>query len=77
MTEKMCCRSCVSNAETVKLGCLGATIVDKKGAYEYASSFLAAFIESLGFKRILGERSDNERSLLSLIERGDEQLDGC
>ena len=40
----------------------------RKGASDYASSFLTAFIESLGFKRIL-VRSDNERSLLSLIER--------
>ena len=49
-------------------GCVGATVVDKKGASDYASSFLTAFIKSLGFKRIL-VRSDNERSLLSLIER--------
>ena len=47
---------------------LGATVVDRKGASDYASSFLTAFIKSLGFKRIL-VRSDNERSLLSLIER--------
>ena len=39
-----------------------------KGASDYASSFLTAFIKSLGFKRIL-VRSDNERSLLSLLER--------
>ena len=49
-------------------GCVGATVVDRKGASDYASSFLTAFITSLGFKRILA-RSDNERSLLSLIER--------
>ena len=49
-------------------GCMGATVVDRKGASDYASSFLTAFIMSLGFKRIL-VRSDNERSLLSLIER--------
>ena len=48
-------------------GCLGATVVDRKGASDYASSFLTAFIKSLGFKRFL-LRSDNERSLLSLIE---------
>ena len=42
--------------------------MDRKGASDYASSFLTAFIKSLGFKRIL-VRSDNERSLLSLIER--------
>ena len=47
---------------------MGATIVDRKGASDYASSFLTAFIKSLGFKRIL-VRSDKERSLLSLIER--------
>ena len=49
-------------------GCMGATVVDRKGATDYASSYLVAFIKSLGFKRIL-VRSDNERSLLSLIER--------
>ena len=36
-------------------GCVGATVVDRKGASDYASSFLTAFIKSLGFKRILGE----------------------
>ena len=49
-------------------GCMGATVVDRKGASEYANSFLTALLKSLGFKRIL-VRSDNERSLLSLIER--------
>ena len=49
-------------------GCVGATFVDRKGASDYASTFLTAFIKSLGFKRIL-VRCDNERSLLSLIER--------
>ena len=49
-------------------GCMGATAVDRKGASDYASSFLTSFIKSLGFERIL-VRSDNERSLLSLIER--------
>ena len=49
-------------------GCMGATVVDRKGASDYASSFLTAFIKSLGFMRIM-VRSDNERSLLSLIER--------
>ena len=43
-------------------------VVDRKGASDYVSSLLTAFIKSLGFKRIL-VRSDNERSLLSLIER--------
>ena len=46
----------------------GATVVDRKGASDYAIPFLTAFIKSLGFNRIL-VRSDNERSLLSLIER--------
>ena len=49
-------------------GCLEATVVDRKGASDYARSFLTAFIKSLVFKRIL-VRSDNERPLLSLIER--------
>ena len=56
-------------------GCVGATVVDRKGASDYASSFLTAFIKSLGFKKIL-VRSDNERSLLSLIERVTSNLTG-
>ena len=56
-------------------GCLGATVVDKKGASDCASSFLTAFIKRLGFKRIL-VRSDNERSWLSLIERVMSNLTG-
>ena len=56
-------------------GCLAATVVDRKGTSDYASSFLTAFIKSLGFKRIL-VRSDNERSLLSLIERVMSNLTG-
>ena len=40
-------------------GFVGATVVDRKGASDYASSFLTAFIKSLGLKRIL-VRSDNE-----------------
>ena len=67
VTEKTCCQSCVSSRNS-STGCMGATVVDRKGASDYASSFLTAFIKSLGFKRIL-VRSDNERSLLSLIER--------
>ena len=47
---------------------MGATVVDRKGASDYASSFLTAFIKNPKFKRIL-VISDNERSLLSLIER--------
>ena len=68
VAEKMCCRSCVSTVGTVSSGCLGATVVDRKGASDNVSSFRTAFIKSLGFKRIL-VRSDNVRSLLSLIER--------
>ena len=56
-------------------GCVGATVVDRKGASDYASSFLTAFIKSLGCKRIL-VRSDNERSLLSLTERVTSNLTG-
>ena len=74
VTKKMCCRSYVKcrNSST---GCVGATVIDRKGASDYASSFLTAFIKSLGFKRIL-VRSDNERSLLSLIERVTTNLTG-
>ena len=57
-------------------GCVGATVVDRKGASDYASSFLTAFIKSQGFKRIL-VRSDNERSFLSFDRTCNEQLDGC
>ena len=53
---------------------MGAT-VDRKGASDYARSFLTAFIKSLGFKRIL-VRSDSERSLLSLIESVTSNLTG-
>ena len=56
-------------------GCLGATVVDKKGASDYASSFPTAFIKGVGFKRIL-VRSDKKRSLLSLIERVMSNLTG-
>ena len=49
-------------------GCMGPTFLKLNLVPDYASSFLTAFIKSLGFKRIL-VRSDNERSLLSLIER--------
>ena len=48
-------------------GCVGATAVDWKGASDYASSFLTAFLKSLGVKKIL-VRSDKDRSLLSLID---------
>ena len=58
------CVKCRNNTT----GCLGATVVDRKGASDYASSFLTAFIKSL--------RSDNERSLLSLIERVTSNLTG-
>ena len=47
---------------------MGATVVDRKGASGYTSSFLTASSRVLGVKGIL-VRSDNERSLLSLIER--------
>ena len=65
------CVKCISNSTE----CLGAAVVDRKGASDYASSFLTAFIEILGFKRIL-VRPDNERSLLSLIERVTSNLAG-
>ena len=46
-------------------GCVGATVVDRKGASDYASSFLRILV-----------RSDNERSMLSLIERVTSNLTG-
>ena len=57
VAEKMCCQSCVSS-----VGCTGATVVDRKGASDYASSFLTAFIKSLGFKRILVRSTMNDHS---------------
>ena len=54
---------------------MGATVVDRKGSSDHASSHLTAFIKSLGFKKIL-VRSDNERSLLSLIESVTSNLTG-
>ena len=68
VTEKMCCRSCVSSVGTVQLDAWKRQLLTGREASDYASSFLTAFIKSLGFKRIL-VRPDTERSLLSLIER--------
>ena len=51
------------------------TVVHRKCASDCATSFLSAFIEGSGFKRIL-VRSDNERTLLSLIERVTNNLTG-
>ena len=36
-------------------GCTGATVVDRKQTSDYPSSFLTAFIKSLGFKGTSGE----------------------
>ena len=36
-------------------GCVRATVVDRKGASDYASSFLTAFIKSLGVQENPGE----------------------
>ena len=52
------CVKCRNNST----GCVGATVVDRKGASDYASH------QKFGILRIL-VRSDNDRSLLSLIER--------
>ena len=41
-------------------GCVGATVVDRKGASDFASSFLTAFIKSLRFKRILVRSTKND-----------------
>ena len=53
-------------------GCLAATAVYRKGVSDNARSCLNAFIASLVFKGI----SDNEPSLLSLIERFSNNLPG-
>ena len=63
---------CVRDRRT---GMLAATVVDKKGKTDYATSFLKAFILSLGWKRLL-LRSDNEPSLLSLLSRVAANLPG-
>ena len=55
VTEKMCCRSCVSSVGTVSTGCVEATVVDRKGASDYASSFLTAFIKESGIQENSGE----------------------
>ena len=54
---------------------MGATVVDRKGASDYASSFLTAFIKSLGFKRILGNLTGVELVLMTSPE-GDHQANG-
>jgi hypothetical protein len=45
----------------------GATAVPNKGRCDYATSYLHAFIRGLGYKKVVF-RSDNERSLLALLE---------
>ena len=57
-------------------GCLGSTAVDRKGASDYASSFLTAFVKSLGSQENPGEMPTDERPLLSLIERVMNNLTG-
>ena len=47
VTEKMCCQSLCVKCRNNSTGCMGATIVDRKGASDYASSFLTTFIKSL------------------------------
>ena len=56
-------------------GCVGAIFFDRKGASDYAISVLTVFIKSLGFNGILVS-SDNDRSLLSLMERVTRKLTG-
>ena len=68
VTEKMCCRSCVSSVGTVQLDVWERQLLTGREASDYASSFLTAFIKCLGFKRVM-VRSDSERSLLSLTQR--------
>ena len=68
VTEKMCCQSCVSSVGTVQLDAWERQLLTGREASDYASSFLTAFIKSLGFKRIL-VKSEKERTVLSLIER--------
>ena len=52
VTEDVLPILCVKCRNT-STGCLGATVVDRKGASDDASSFLTAFTNSLGLRRIL------------------------
>ena len=54
-------------ARDAKLGHFAASTVDKKGFSQYAVAYLVGWLRSLGHKRIVA-RSDNERSLLKLLE---------
>ena len=51
----------------------GATAVPSTGKRDYATSHLHAFIRGLGYKKVV-VRSDNERSLLALLEAGSASL---
>ena len=68
VTEKRCCQSCVSSVGTVQPDAWERQLLTGRERQITRIHFLTAFIKSLEFKRIL-VRSDNERSLLSLIER--------
>ena len=49
------------------LGAHAATAVPCKGRHDYATSYLAAFVRSLGYKRVV-IRSDNERSRMAALQ---------
>ena len=53
VTEKICCPILCVKCRNSSTGCLGVTVVDRKGVSDYASSFLTAFVKILGFKRTL------------------------
>ena len=55
--------------------CFAGTALAKKGVDDYATSFLTAFLLSLGWKRLV-LRSDNEPSLLALLRRVAANLPG-
>ena len=62
-------KSCVSSVGTVQLDAWEQQLLTgRERQITRVFFFLTAIIKSLGFKRIL-VRSDNERPLLSLIER--------
>ena len=50
----------------VDLSDLGASSLPAKGITQYGVAFVAGWIRSLGYKKVI-MRSDNERSLLSLL----------
>ena len=76
VTEKMCCRSFVSMCRNSSIGCVGPSVVDRKGASDYASSFLTAFINSLS--EVYENSEIRQWTIIVELDRTcDVELDGC